>query len=178
MKRSFLFALAIILMASCTNNSKEYIIHGVVSDPSLEGAQMFLVPMENVSSETIDSVYVKDMKFEFRGTEEKVAELRVERMKRIGMENLLVVTEPGDIHVTIGNISTGMGTPQNDSLQVWKSLTMQFNQQYNNFLRQNRVEDAKALREVYIARTHQMADNVGEGSTLALFLNKLYPNKQ
>lgn len=37
------------------------------------------------------------------------------RLHRHGKETLLVVTEPGEIHAVIGEVSTGMGTPQNDS---------------------------------------------------------------
>ena len=84
-----LFA-GVVLLASCTQE-KEYVIYGTVSNPDLEGAQVFLVPLENAVKETIDSVYIHNQVFEFRGTEEKMAEIRIERFKRLGNENLLVV---------------------------------------------------------------------------------------
>ena len=37
------------------------------------------------------------------------------RLHRHGKETLLVVTEPGEIHAVIGEVSTGMGPPQHDS---------------------------------------------------------------
>lgn len=95
MKRTIITLLAgVALLASCSRN-REYVIYGSVSNPDLEGAQVFLVPLENATKETIDSVYIKNQMFEFRGTEEKMAEIRIEMYKRYGNENLLVVTEPG-----------------------------------------------------------------------------------
>lgn len=174
-KKILTLLAAACVLASCSQKSKEYVIHGTVTNPELEGAQMFLVPMTDISSETVDSVVIRNLKFEFRGTEEKMAELRVEKLKRMGMENLLVVTEPGDINVTIGAVSSGMGTVQNDSLQVWKNLTMQFNNQFNNLLRQNKVSEAQALRETYRIRSRELAANMGENSTLGAFLRGLFP---
>lgn len=165
-----------VLLASCSQD-KGYVIYGTVSNPDLEGAQVFLVPLENATKETIDSVYIHNQMFEFRGTEEKIADIRIERYKRYGNENLLVVTEPGETFVTIGQVSSGRGTPQNDSLQVWKNLTMQYNQQVSSLRRQGRKEEAAALRESYIDRTRRMASNVGKGSTLGVFLSSRFPDK-
>ncbi len=155
-----LFA-SVAMLASCSQNTK-YVIYGTVSNPDLEGAQVFLVPLENAVKENIDSVYIHNQTFEFRGTEEKMADIRIERFKRLGTENLLVVTEPGEIYVTIGQISSGRGTRQNDSLQVWKNLTKQYYQK-------------QLTREVYVDRTRKMASDLGEASTLGTFLNKRFP---
>lgn len=164
------------LLASCSQD-KGYVIYGTVSNPDLEGAQVFLVPIENAVKETIDSVSIHNQMFEFRGTEEKMAEIRIEMYKRYGNENLLVVTEPGETFVTIGQVSSGRGTPQNDSLQVWKNLTKQHYQQTGSLIRQGRNDEAKTLRESYVARTRQMASNVGSESTLGIFLNSRFPEE-
>lgn len=178
MKKTIITLLAgAALLASCAEQEKGYVIYGTVSNPELEGAQVFLVPLENATKETIDSVYIHNQMFEFRGTEEKMADIRIERYKRYGNENLLVVTEPGETFVTIGQVSSGRGTPQNDSLQVWKNLTMQYNQQVSSLRRQGRKEEAATLRESYIDRTRRMASNVGKGSTLGVFLNSRFPDK-
>jgi len=178
MKKTIITLLAgAALLASCAEQEKGYVIYGTVSNPDLEGAQVFLVPLENATKETIDSVYIQNQMFEFRGTEEKIADIRIERYKRYGNENLLVVTEPGETFVTIGQVSSSRGTPQNDSLQVWKNLTMQYNQQVSSLRRQDRNEEAAALRESYIDRTRRMASNVGKGSTLGVFLNSRFPDK-
>lgn len=178
MKKIFFSIIAgVALMTSCSQE-KEYVIYGTVSNPDLEGAQVFLVPLENATKETIDSVSIHNQVFEFRGTEEKMAEIRIERFKRLGNENLLVVTEPGETFVTIGQISSGRGTPQNDSLQVWKNLTKDYYQKAASLNSQDRKEDAAALRESYMARTRQMASNVGKESTLGKFLNSRFPENK
>ena len=177
MKTKFIFILIVVIVFTSCSQSSQYIICGTVTNPALEGAMVFLVPLENATKETIDSVYISNQMFEFRGTEEKIADIRIERFKRLGNENLLVITEPGETFVTIGQVSSGRGTPQNDSLQVWKNLTKQYNMQVSSLRSQGRKEDAAALRESYIARTRQMARNVGKESTLGKFLNSRFPEK-
>ena len=177
MKTKFIFILIFVIVFTSCSQSSQYIICGTVTNPALEGAMVFLVPLENATKETIDSVYISNQMFEFRGTEEKIADIRIERFKRFGNENLLVITEPGETFVTIGQVSSGRGTPQNDSLQVWKNLTKQYNMQVSSLRSQDRKEDAAALRESYIARTRQMARNVGKESTLGKFLNSRFPEK-
>ena len=172
----FSFLAGAVLLASCSQNNG-YVIYGTVSNPDLEGAQVFLVPLENATKETVDSVYIHDQMFEFRGTEERVAEIRIEMYKRYGNENLLVVTEPGETFVTIGEVSSGRGTPQNDSLQVWKNFTKQYYMKVSSLRQQGRDDEVKAIRESYVARTRQMALNVGKEKTLGTFLNQRFPEK-
>lgn len=175
MKKTFITLLAgAALLASCSQD-KGYVIYGTVSNPDLEGAQVFLVPLENATKETIDSVVIQNQTFVFRGTEEKIADIRIERYKRFGNENLLVVTEPGEINVTIGQVSSGRGTPQNDSLQVWKNLTKNHYQQYGSLIRQGKKDEADALRDIYVARTRSMASDLGKGTTLGAFLDSRFP---
>ena len=160
-KTIFTLLTGVTLLASCAQ-SDEYVIYGTVSNPDLEGAQVFLVPIENPVKENIDSVYIHNQTFEFRGTDEKMADIRIERFKRLGNETLLVVTEPGETYVTIGQISSGRGTPQNDSLQVWKNLTMQY--------RMKQID-----RDHYLNRTRAMIKGLGEKSTLGAFLLSRMP---
>ncbi len=161
MKKIIFTLFAAAMLASCTR-SNEYVIHGTVASHELEGAKVFLVPMEEVTKENLDSTYIHNQFFEFRGTEERVVDIRLERRKRLGVETLLVVTEPGDIYVTLGNTSTGRGTPQNDTIQAWKHLTYSF---YRNEMDQ----------EYYFSRTIEMAKNIGEESTLGSFLLSRIP---
>ncbi len=178
MKKTIITLLAgAVLLASCSQN-KEYVIYGSVSNPDLEGAQVFLVPLENATKETIDSVSIRNQMFEFRGTVEKMAEIRIEMYKRYGNENLLVVTEPGETYVTIGQVSSGKGTPQNDSLQVWKNLTEQYYDQLNILMRQKKNLEAMKLRDSYFNRSHQMALNVGVETVLGSFLYSRFPESR
>lgn len=177
MKKSIIAFLAgAVLLASCSQSS-EYVIYGTVSNPDLEGAKVFLVPLENAVKENIDSTYIRNQAFEFRGTQERMADIRIERYKRFGNENLLVVTEPGELYVTIGQVSSGRGTPQNDSLQVWKNLTRQHYQLAGGLRSQGDMEGLKALRDAYAERCRQMAADLGRESTLGAFLCSRFPQK-
>lgn len=157
-----LFAAAILASCNHSHHSNEYVIHGTVASHELEGAKVYLVPMGDVTKENLDSTYIHNQFFEFRGTQERVVDIRLERRKRLGVETLLVITEPGEIYVTLGQTSTGRGTPQNDSIQVWKHLTQS--------LYRKDIE-----RDYYFSRSIQMAKNVGEESTLGAFLLSRMP---
>ena len=161
MKKIIFTLFAAALLVSCAHDS-EYVIHGTVASHDLEGAKVYFVPVEEESMENLDSTYIHNQFFEFRGTQERVVDIRVERRKRLGVETLLVVTEPGDIYVTIGKTSTGRGTPQNDTIQAWKHLTQSYYRK--------QIE-----HEYYINRTKQMAKNIGEKTTLGSFLLSRMP---
>lgn len=178
MKKTIFTLLAgVVLLASCSRN-KEYVIYGSVSNPDLEGAKVFLVPLENAAEETIDSVCIRNRMFEFRGIGEKMAEIRIEISKGYGSENLMVVTEPGEAYVTIGPESSAKGTPQNDSLQVWKNLTEQYYDQLSILMRQKKNLEAMKLRDSYFNRSHQMALNVGVETALGRFLYSRFPESR
>lgn len=178
MKKTIFTLLAgAVLLASCSRN-KEYVIFGSVSNPDLEGAKVFLVPLEKAAEENIDSVCIRNRMFEFRGIGEKMAEIRIEMSKGYGSENLLVVTEPGEAYVTIGPESSAKGTPQNDSLQVWKNLTEQYYDQLSILMRQKRNLEAMKLRDSYYSRSHQMALNVGVETALGRFLYSRFPESR
>lgn len=164
-----LFAAAMLASCAtrsneCATNGNEYVIHGTVATHELEGAKVYLVPMGEDIKEKLDSTYIHDQFFEFRGTEERVVDIRLERRRRWGVETLLVVTEPGDIYVTLGQKSTGRGTPQNDSIQAWKHLTQSY---YRSDIE----------LDYYLSRSVQMAKNVGEKSTLGAFLLSRMPEE-
>lgn len=161
MKKIVFTLFASVLLMSCTQN-KEYVIYGTVASPDLEGAKVYLVPIEDVTKENLDSTYIHNQFFEFRGTEERVVDIRLQKSKRLGVETLLVVTEPGEIYVTLGRSSTGRGTPQNDTIQAWKHLTHSFYRRQID-------------REYYFSRTMEMAKNIGENSTLGSFLISSIP---
>lgn len=181
MKKLFLFAAAACILAACTPKN-EYRIHGYVTNAELNGVQVFLVPLHDQNPEMVDSVYVKDHHFEFKGhgkmRQEWMADIRMDKRHRFGVENLLVITEPGDIYVTIGSTSSSYGTPQNDSLQVWKDLTLFTNRQTSALRQMGRDAEADSLRTVYANRSHDMGEAMGPESTLGKFLLGMYPERR
>lgn len=108
----------------------EFRIEGQLQGNQLDSALLFLVPMEGPHPRPVDSVYVgRDGKFVFTGNVEQMAVLRLSWHQRYGTQDLLVVTEPGVIHVTLDSVSSAYGTPQNDALQQWKEWREDYTRQ-------------------------------------------------
>ncbi len=167
------FILAFFALTACEKD--QYRIHGRVTSNELEGMQVFLVPLGHETAEFVDSVHIHNHEFFFQGTEHWMCEIRLGKYQRDKGQNLLVATEPGDIYATIGPDSSGGGTPQNDSLQVWKDLTIAHNKTYGQLYEAGMKEEAKAEREAYKQRTREMALALGEESIVGAFLLDLYP---
>jgi hypothetical protein len=153
------------------------------------GKKIFLVPMNGPQDSLhVDSVVIENGQFEFTKDTCQLEVIRVDYHFRQGAQDLLIVTEPGTLQVNIGANSTAFGTPQNDSLQAWKELTEQQNQDAAPYRIQLRdaakAGDAQAkadaeaklkdLRRAYKQRTRQMAANLPEGD-LKEFLGKMFP---
>ena len=169
-------ALAILLLCAC--NRDTYRIHGRVTSNELEGVKIFLVPYGHEERENVDSTLIRNHEFSFEGRRHWMCTLRLIAHERAKGQDLLVATEPGDIYVTIGPDSHGGGTPQNDSLQVWKDLTVEHNRRYGQLYEAGRKEEASAEHQAYRERTRQMARSLGEESIAGAFLLQLYPLPQ
>ena len=175
MKKTLILAtlLAAAFFTSCGRD--EYRIHGRVTSNDLEGVRVFLVPVGHEEPWNVDSLEIHNHEFSFKGKKHWMCAIRLHRLYRDKGQNLLVATEPGDIYVTIGPNSTGGGTPQNDSLQVWKDLTIEKNLRYGELWEAGRKDLADSLQAAYKARTQQMALALGEESIAGAFLLEMYP---
>ena len=189
--RKFLFlcmALGAMMFVGC-QKSKVCQIHGTVVGEQYEGKRVFLVPFTGpATAETVDSIEIKDGKFEFTPDSMQMYKILLDYHYRFGTQPLIVVAEPGDIMVTIDTISSAVGTPQNDSLQVWKELTEKHQREYGALMRlvnakvkQNDTIEAAKVKEqaqkIHIAyknRTRAMAANM-EGTILGSFLKGMFP---
>lgn len=129
------------LAAVCSCNSKEadksaaitpgnFVIEGQLPAGQFDSACLYLVPMQGPHPRPVDSVFVKaDGSFRFEGNVEQVAVLRLDYHRRIGVQDLLVCTEPGLTRVVLDSISYCIeGTPQNMALQQWKNRMEQYSQ--------------------------------------------------
>lgn len=127
-----LTVVSMVVMAGCQSPNKQLCrIHGKMESGRWDGKKIFLVPMFGLQDAAhVDSVVIKDGTFEFAVDTVEMKVIRVDYHYRDGVQDLLVVSEPGDIEVTIGANSITSGTPQNDSLQVWKDRMMTFNRDY------------------------------------------------
>ena len=175
MKKILFLSVAAAAFLLCACGRDEYRIHGRVTSNELEGVKIFLVPYGHEERENVDSVLIHNHEFEFKGREHWMCTLRLISHERHKGQNLLVATEPGDIYVTIGPDSRGGGTPQNDSLQVWKDLTIEHNRRLGQLYDAGMKEEATEEHAAYRTRTQQMALALGEDSILGAFLLQLYP---
>lgn len=176
MKKIFITVAMALMLMSCADHSHDFSIYGTVTDPELEGACIFLVPyLEKViepTKENLDSTFISGGKFEFHGNVERLSDIRIERRRRINVQNLLVLTEPGTINVTIGRVSSSAGTPMNDSLQLWKELTKQYRLEMYEATDQA-VKDSLTLS--YDNRSRELASNCG--GQIATFMKRLFPDR-
>lgn len=176
MKKLLIILLGIIALAGC-HESPKCVIEGTVSDSGLNGKRIFLVPVYYEDSLGVDSVVIKDNRFHFERNEEYLADIRVDYHYRQGTENLLVITEPGEVKVLIDSVSIGGGTPQNDLLQLWKELLMNrnkelktLNREYSSLLKDGDTTNAeitkKNMEDVidrFNSRTKTMVDALKPG---------------
>lgn len=175
MKRTLILAVLLAAGVCVSCGRDQYRIHGRVTSNELEGIRIFLVPVGHEEPWNVDSLEIHNHEFSFKGRKHWMCTIRLDRKHRDKGQNLLVATEPGDIYVTIGPDSHGGGTPQNDSLQVWKDLTIQKNQIYGQLYEAGMKAAADSVHQAYKLRTQEMALALGEESIAGAFLLNLYP---
>ena len=118
-----LAALAAVVFMGCRKTSVCH-IHGTVVGEQYEGKRIFLVPFTGpATAETVDSIEIKEGKFEFTPDSMQMYKILLDYHYRLGIQPLIVIAEPGEIQVTIDSISSAGGTPQNDSLQAHREIS-------------------------------------------------------
>ena len=179
-------AMGCMVMSSCSSETvKKSRIHGTMESANWDGKKIYLVPMfGHVDAAYVDSTIIKNRKFEFATDSCEMKRITVEVTARYGTQDLLVVTEPGDIQVSIGKNSRAGGTPENDSLQVWKDQLMKYSAALNLLSKHEKyVNDTsllKSKRKAIISQitsyTEQMKKRMSSGP-FKTFLEKMYPSK-
>ena len=184
--------MALVMISGCQGEKKvsgNCRISGTVVGEQYEGKRIFLVPLNGpATSETVDSVEIKDGKFEFTTDTMQIYKVLLDYHYRLGTQPIIIVGEPGNVWVKIGDVSYSGGTPQNDSLQHWKVMTENYRKQTGD-LRKTMVgyqkQGEKALADqvqqridslhlAYKTATRKMAKDLGEGP-LHDFLDGLFP---
>lgn len=184
----FCILLIALLVVGCSGNDGKCHIHGTISG-KYEGKKIFLKPfLGRATKENVDSVVIKDGKFEFVSDSSVMKVILLDYHFRQGMENLLVITEPGELNVEIGETSRSWGTPQNDSLQQWKESKQAYDKHVlmmNQEAERLRMEgqtvkydslkaEMATMRKSFNKYSRQLAANMKEGA-LHDFLNTLFP---
>ena len=171
----------IVTLSGCSG--KPCYIHGTMESRAWDGKRIFLVPMEGPRDAAhVDSVVIRDRAFEFTVHKEEMKIVRLDYHFRRGTQDLLIVTESGDLYVSIGENSVAAGTPQNDSMQVWKDHVMMCTRQCAELRKRGKEtgEDVKDQVKEIQRRNRQftrlMADRMPEG-VFKDYLNKYYPSR-
>lgn len=182
-----LLLLLPLLLPSCAHTpgtpQNQCQINGTLASNKWDGQYIFLVPINKNDNINVDSTKIHNRKFQFTTHKTTIADIRLSWRTRFGTQNLLVITEPGTINVTIDSISSSHGTPQNDSLQTWKQRTQNYHitaqalsQAYRNFYAAGDTLAGDAIRAQaqanhlnYRTQSLQMAQSM-PGTTLANFL--------
>lgn len=186
----YFFAFSLLIAFSACARDKECHIIGRVTSPDLEGKMIFLVPMTNADSTNVDSIAIKDGKFEFHTKRHELRKILVDYHFRIDTQPLLVVCEPGTVQAIVGSTSSATGTTNNDALQRWKEKTelYQFKTQpvsklyYEARQQKDSVAMSKyqatltTMREDYTRETKELAATLNDGP-LKEFFDKMYPQE-
>ncbi len=135
-KYIYIVLFFVLVLVYCTPHNKRYVIEGVLDSARYDGEYMYLVPVKNATSETVDSAIIKDGQFTFKGyvDEPEVCILRTRVRLRLQLQELIVVKEPGNIEVQIAASSSASGTISNDSLQVWKEYKIGFDRLFRELM--------------------------------------------
>lgn len=189
---------ALMLGASCGNNPEPtqvpadlgegaFVIEGQMPAEKFDSACLYLVPMLGPHPRPVDSVFVgKDGKFRFEGNVEQMAVLRLDYHWRVRVQDLLVVTEPGVTHVMLDSISSGYGTPQNDSLQSIKERLEVYGRRTKELIRlrnQHLLDSASyaeaslQLREEQGNWYYRMFKNIGPTTLSRFVFNQMFSGK-
>ena len=111
-KKVLFFAGILFGLYSCSNN---YTIEGTV-DKMADGAMVLLQKQVNESFVSLDSAYVKNGKFTFRGKQDTavMALLTMESKEKLPYMPALFILENGTLKVNIDTVSSVSGTELND----------------------------------------------------------------
>lgn len=127
MKKIIFFLFVSICVLSCTTS--EYEINGSIENKALNGTTVFLKQRINRVWTSMDSVVIKDGKFQFKGISDsaKIAYLTYEFPADNKVRQAFIL-ENGKISVVIDTTGymTFNGTVQNDSLQSYQNTKNEF----------------------------------------------------
>lgn len=163
-----------------------FVIEGTLPANRFDSACLYLVPMQGPHPRPVDSVFVMaDGKFRFEGNVEQMAVLRLSMKQRIGIQDLLVCTEPGLTKVTLDSISSCIeGTPQNLVLQQWKDRMQQYSA---DNIRLAQLRNAGAPQDVVSFYSDSIREAMGNDlydmlksqgrKTVTVFINKMRNGK-
>ena len=181
--KKILLLISAVLLVSCSQNKPKYTINGTLPSKQYDGNKVYLVPAEGSNPSNVDSTVINNGRFVFTGDTERVSIIRVRPALRLRLQDLLVVTENGNITVKLDTSSVGGGTVQNKVLQQWKISIFKNTQSYvrlldarNKAIKGKELERLKAEADSSKKATDDLTLTIihhYKGSTLSKFLSHL-----
>lgn len=187
-----LLLLAVSFVFTACQKSDVCHIDGTVPNAKYNGKYIFLIAENSSIREKVgvDSAKIVNGKFTIDTKKNMLCILRLDWRYRYGLQDLLVVVEPGDVKCTIDSVSSAVGTPNNDQLQKWKEMTEIHMKQYGQLISMYQKAHfsgdtalaakikvhADSIHGSYKYKTHKIADACSDGP-LKEYLYKLYPDK-
>ena len=176
------FILMLFLILSCT--SKEtFKVEGRIIDETLNGSKVYLVALDGPISRDVDSTIIVDGSFRFKKKADSlcVRILRVPVRFPNAIEDLVVVTESGNLNAVLSGNSHGEGTRLNNILQEWKDRKHAYDStQFDLYSMKNKTENplvvdslmkvSETINKSFMSETvNLMNDNLQNGIGLLLF---------
>ncbi|GHV48164.1 hypothetical protein FACS1894181_03220 [Bacteroidia bacterium] len=130
--KHILLLLFPITITACTGNYP--VIEGKLPSGAYNNEWVYWVPIKGASAETVDSTLIHGNTFRLipsKHNQNKTGIIRVKPQLRLSLQEIVVLTEPGTVLVTLDSISSAKGTPLNETLQRWKNKK----QEYDNHIR-------------------------------------------
>ena len=123
MARKVFYILLVLLCAVGCKPSATMVIRGT-APAECEGLNIYLVPQPFPKAEQVDSTVIRDGRFEFKvdASQVRMCDITISRKSPVPFQRLLVMIEPGEVEVEIGEVSSSRGTPLNDTLNQWKQV--------------------------------------------------------
>lgn len=131
MKKILLPLFAVCVLATSCADKNAFTITGHVANSKYDSTFVFLKSIkEDVSQkpETVDSTLVLNGTFTFKGVAPKIenASLAFSKLNDDYAKQVLFVTEPGNISISVDSINTIKGTPKNNDLQSFITKLSEF----------------------------------------------------
>ena len=123
MARRIAYILLVLFFAVGCESSPTMVIRGTAST-ECNGLNAYLVPQPFPKAEQVDSTVIRNGRFEFKvdASQVRMCDITISRKSKVPFQRLLVVVEPGELEVEIGEVSDSRGTPLNDELSEWKRV--------------------------------------------------------
>ena len=141
---SHIFLLFVVFLGACTNRVGS-VIEGTLSSDRYDNEWVYWVPFADASPKTVDSALIQNNAFRLVVSAHnlnKTGIIRIRYQLRLGVQDLIVFTEPGTLHVHLDSVSRATGTPLNDVLQHWKEKKQSYDAEIFALNRKRRAAEA------------------------------------